>query len=165
MEECALRWTCIFGHYDICEWLLQIELPQSVKGHEGAFINSCTNGHLQVSKLLLQYKSNINIYLNNDYIFRWTCSGGYFDVVKWLYSLKEPSSNTLVRSCNWSFDNGHLEIVRWLINKGVDLYQCPKLFLNDNFSSSESSEISISFVIYLILISFAFRYASIADRL
>ena len=51
------------------------------------FSNACWCGHLEVAKWLLQVKPDINISIDNEYAFRWTCANRQLNVAEWLQSL------------------------------------------------------------------------------
>jgi hypothetical protein len=57
----------------------------------GDFNIACERGHLEVAKLLLSVKPDIDISYDNNRVFRYTCRKAdckYLKVAKWLQSLK-----------------------------------------------------------------------------
>jgi len=62
--------------------------------NECAFRWSCSEGHIEVAKFLIDLGENhgynkINIHANNENAFRWTCSEGHIEVAKFLIDLGE----------------------------------------------------------------------------
>lgn len=84
---------------------------------EGAFITACMNNYLHVAKYLYsKYSQEINIHAFDDLLFRYCCSNGHLDVVKFLMSLDGKID---IHARNdaaffWSCSEGHLEIIKWL---------------------------------------------------
>lgn len=80
---------------------------------ETPFILLCQQGKLDECKLYYQNHPNINIYKNDDYIFRTTCKHGQLDVAKWLYQTWYN-----IQCINTAFfdacSDGYLELARWL---------------------------------------------------
>ena len=56
------------------------------------FTNASYRGDLTQAKQLLENNPGINIYHNNNYAFRTSCSFGYVTMAKWLFSLN-PNVN------------------------------------------------------------------------
>ena len=62
---------------------------------KGSFAEACKTGNIDVAKLLLQLKPNINVSAKNEEAFRYACRNGHLHVAQWLLQLK-PDINISV---------------------------------------------------------------------
>ena len=66
---------------------------------------------------LLVEEFGVNWREDLDKCFRWCCSMGYLDVVKWLWKISDGSIDIHAKNDNaflWGCVNGHLDVARWL---------------------------------------------------
>ncbi len=86
------------------------------------FENACWNGDIILAKKLwLNNKINVNI--NSELIFRWTCKNGHIEVAQWLWQI---SPNIRIHIDNeyafrYSCRYGHTNIVKWLLEIAPDI--------------------------------------------
>ena len=82
---------------------------------------SSKNGHLEVSKFLLEVNPNINISIDNEAAFRYTCQNGHLEVAKFLLLVKPDicniNENVFIEVCSF----GHLEVAKWLLQIKPDI--------------------------------------------
>jgi ankyrin repeat protein len=125
LNEYAFRRACQKGHIEIAKLLLEVKHDINLLAdHNGAFCGACDNsclevikwlleltptinvscyfhsacesGNINTAKLLFELKpSDIDIYAENDYLFRFACDNDCLDVAKWLCSLN-PTKYSLV---------------------------------------------------------------------
>ena len=87
------------------------------------FIDSCSNGYLEVVKYLLtspDLKEHADIDADNDYGFRLACENGHLEVVKYLLTSPDLKEHADIHADNdsgfrWACSHGQLEVVKFLI--------------------------------------------------
>ena len=76
-----------------------------------------------MAQWLLKIKPDIEISMDNEYIFRYTCDNGHLEVAKWLLSVK-PDIDISARD-EYAFkgacENGHLNLAKWLLSVKPDI--------------------------------------------
>ena len=83
----------------------------------------------------------ININIDNEAIFRWTCDAGHLETAKWLYCLSKTDNNRKINintdhyaAFRWTCSSGHFETAKWLHdlsridNNLVDIHVYGKCF-------------------------------------
>ena len=97
------------------------------------FIEYCQNGNLDMAKLLLSAKPDIDISAHNEWAFRISCIYGHLEVAKWLLSLKPDIdiSAGYEGAFRSSCEKGHLEVAKWLfsIKPNIDMTNKQKVAL------------------------------------
>lgn len=115
-DDYIFKQACIYGHFDIVEWILEVVPDMSVQCIEFAFQSYCIRGNINMAKKMLK-KYGFDIHKNNEYIFRECCYFGKIDVLKWIIET-DPKTNIRAendeafRECCRS---GHVNIAKWLI--------------------------------------------------
>ena len=87
------------------------------------FIDSCSNGYLEVVKYLLtsaELKEHADIHTKDDGGFIWACRSGRLEVVKYLLTSPKLTEHADIHASNnlgfrWACDQGHLEVIKYLI--------------------------------------------------
>ena len=87
------------------------------------FIEYFQNGNLDMAKLLLSAKPDIDISAHNEWAFRISCIYGHLEVAKWLLAIKpdidiSAHDEYAFRS---SCEKGHLEVAKWLLSIKPDI--------------------------------------------
>lgn len=109
--------SCLCGHKNIAEWLLQNAPDLDIHAEDdAAFRLACVNGFLPIA-LWLYNLGNVNIHSRDDIIFKKTLLSGKIEIVKFIYSLSESSSINL----DWN------ELFTILCNQNQKLYQNNKI--------------------------------------
>jgi len=90
-DDKAFIWACAHGKLDTVKYLLDISMEYSgtpidieVNTNE-AFRSACESGHHHIAKYLIEksdYKLNIHLY--NEYAFRWLCTFGRLNSLKFM---------------------------------------------------------------------------------
>ncbi len=87
--------ACSSRNYELVKWLCEIR-PNEILLEEtaiDAFINACHNGSLEIAKIILEKKPDLNFRAQYDYVFKNTwlqfCDDvdGCLEVAKWLATL------------------------------------------------------------------------------
>ena len=94
------------------------------------FLLSCSRGHLEVAKWLIETFDDINVHVYSGKAFRLSCENGHLEVAKWLL---ETFGDIDVHAKNdyafiWSCYYGYLEVTKWLITITPNIRQN-----NDNY--------------------------------
>ena len=87
-----------------------------------ALYQAAKNGHLEVTKLLLEYRADVHA--DDDYALCLASSNGHVDVVKLLL---ESGANVHARAdyaLRFASGKGHLEVVRLLLESGANIHAC-----------------------------------------
>lgn len=85
---------------------------------QDAFEIACLSGSLDVAKWLFSISYDINISINEEYIFRNVCGNGHIDVVKWLLYVKPnikyecKNADAFTRAAK----SGHINICEFLFD-------------------------------------------------
>lgn len=81
------------------------------------FLKACQYNYPHAAKYLLEkYTDKINIHIENEYAFRWSCSNDHLEIAKWLYSLDHKINihvycdEAFKQSCK----NGRVKVALWL---------------------------------------------------
>ena len=87
------------------------------------FIEYCQNGNLDMAKLLLSAKPDIDISAHNEWAFRISCIYGHLEVAKWLLSVKPYIDISAENEFAFrlSCSHGHLEVAKWLLSLKPDI--------------------------------------------
>ena len=64
---------------------------------EIAFITACKEGNLELAQTFLQYNSDLDVSVFNEYAFITSCENGYLEIVQWLLKVN-PNIN--ISACN-----------------------------------------------------------------
>ena len=82
-DEITFLNACKFGCLNISKYLF---IENNVENNK-AFSWSCSNGHLEVCKFLIQLDKNIDIHAKNEDAFRWSKKNTHFEVYNFLMQL------------------------------------------------------------------------------
>ena len=82
--------ACKFGDLERVQELLPKVNPFSdiSANDELAFISACSNGNLEIAKLLLQFKPDIDISTQNHIAFNIACEFAHENIADWLVQLR-----------------------------------------------------------------------------
>jgi hypothetical protein len=80
-----------------------------------SFIDYIREGNLNKAKKFLQKNQNYDIHVCDELAFRWSCTYGHLDVLKWIWDISNHKINIDVRdeeafrsSCYY----GHLDVAK-----------------------------------------------------
>ncbi len=84
-------WACAHGKLDTVKYLLENSsnysgIPIDIEANMNeAFRSACESGHHIIAKFLIEKNSyNIDIHMYNEYAFRWLCTFGRLDSIKFM---------------------------------------------------------------------------------
>ena len=82
--------ACKFGDLErVQELLPQVNQFSDISvNDEHAFISACSNGNLEIAKLLLQFTPDIDISAQNHLAFNIACEFAHENIVDWLVLLR-----------------------------------------------------------------------------
>lgn len=112
--------ACMYGYPLIVKYLFSKYSKEiDVNIHicdEYTFRKTCSNGHLEIAKILYTKYPNINIHSRDEWAFRYSCMYGHLEVIKYLLSV-DGKTNIHAFSeygFRWSCLRGYLDIAKFL---------------------------------------------------
>jgi hypothetical protein len=119
--EFGFRKACYEGQADVVEWILKTapEVVSIIKeGIDKLFYAVCTQGHLNIAKIILTLKPDIDTTRENEDPFVVACISGNLELAKWLLSVRPDTDISFVTTGNAKtkilYDVEHDEVVEWL---------------------------------------------------
>lgn len=100
-ENYAFKVSLSLGNLDICKWLYNIDKTVAYDRTK-SFMNACKNGHLEISQWLYSL-GDIDITINDDYAFQWSCACDCIEVALWLQSLDPERYSLTIENDNIIF--------------------------------------------------------------
>ncbi|CAJ0574622.1 unnamed protein product, partial [Mesorhabditis spiculigera] len=125
-KESPLTLASYKGYVDMVEFLLSIEKgPDHEEELHTALMESCMDGHSQVTKLLLDHKAPVNMASEAfESPLTLACCGGHMEIVEMLVeagaSLEEPNDEGYTPLMEASRE-GHADIVKFLIENKANV--------------------------------------------
>ena len=83
---------------------------------EIAFITACKEGNLELAQTFLQYNSDLDVSVFNEYAFITSCENGHLEIVQWLLKVN-PTINISADNdfaFKYACKNRHLPVAQWL---------------------------------------------------
>lgn len=118
----AFKYSCYYGCFEAAKTLFK--MGSNIIIDDSIFRLSCSFGHLEISKWLLQLNNCIDVHSFNDYAFRYSCNNGYIIVAQWLNKTYCFDSKTYNKAFKLSCGNGHIKIAKWLIKtQPIDVHR------------------------------------------
>ena len=90
---------------------------------EIAFITACKEGNLELAQTFLQYNSDLDVSVFNEYAFITSCENGYLEIVQWLLKVNQNinisacNDDAFVGDCRY----GHLKVAQYLLKVKQDI--------------------------------------------
>jgi len=86
------------------------------------FMQSCEFGHIEIAKLLLKIRPELNISCEDNYAFNYACINNHLDIAQWLYSINpnipmidiEMKNNEIISPINLALENKSIDIIDWI---------------------------------------------------
>jgi hypothetical protein len=95
-----LRNYSFIGFYPAIEWLFN-NLPLNNDILEECFIYACSNGHINICKLLIN--SDIDVHKFGELPFRWSCKNGHLDIAKWMLNTFPDTNVNIYNNINFIY--------------------------------------------------------------
>ena len=119
--EFGFRKASLEGHANVVEWILSVnpEVVSIIKGGmEDLFYAVCSQGHLDIAKILLTLKPDIDTTMDNENPFVGACVLGHLELAKWLLSVRPDTDISFVTTGNARtkilYDVEHDDVEEWL---------------------------------------------------
>ena len=108
-----------YGHIDHIRWMFDIdEFAENIcqDGKEEAFQYACSNGHLDIAKLIFN-RFKMNIHYSDEWPFRSACNCGRMEIIKWLWEISNKTIDIRIMN-DWAFNVAceceEYEVIEWL---------------------------------------------------
>ena len=98
------------------------------------------NGHKEIAEWLYNLSkienSKIDIYIDNNFAFKYACMNGHRDIAEWLYNISKADGKTIniYTDCEYAFRQPF-----------TDKYKSVIEWLNDDYSPTDNNLIKISY--------------------
>ena len=130
-NDMAFRYACENGHLGMAQWLYSLDGYIDIHAvNEYAFRMSCQNKHCDIMLWLLEL-GEINIHVNDEFVFRCLCGMGQIKLAKLLIQISQESNSPInIRACDdyafrWACWKNNLEVATWL-STFYDMYKIKK---------------------------------------
>lgn len=87
------------------------------------FQKACLRDDIVTAKKL--YTEGAYIHSDIEYVFRWSCFSGNFEIIEWLYSHGvDIDTGSKESAFGLSCRSGHIEVAKWLHSVGANIHAC-----------------------------------------
>lgn len=141
------------GNVGVMKWLIERSIinGKSIDLHFGdddyhtdaLICIACESGQLEIMKLLYNIIKDLDLNLDNNFLFRNSCENGYVDIVKWLLeNSKNPINIRMMNEYPFriSCKNGYLELAKLLYQLGIDNNDPINITAKHHYAFIRSSE-------------------------